>query len=129
MSLEPIIEQIKKLSVADLVKLTDELAKSLGVDKAMLESGPAPHDIEQVGEQAISGKTAFDVKIKSYGDSKLAVIKVIKEKLGISLVQAKSIVESCIDGKLTVVATGLSRDEAEVFKKDLADAGADAIYE
>lgn len=129
MSVESIIQQIQNLKVAELVKLQDELAKSLGVDKSMLQSIAASHGAEQIDEQAISEKTVFDVKLKHIGDSKLTVIKVVKEKLGISLAEAKSIVESCIGGKLAVVAIGLSRDEAEAFRKDLADAGADVICE
>jgi large subunit ribosomal protein L7/L12 len=129
--IQSLVEQIQNLKVSELVGLNEELMKAFGIDKSMLTAAPAaaPAAASNSEGAAVSEKTSFDVKLKSIGGAKLAVIKVAKEKLGISLAEAKTLVESCADGKVALIKNGLSKDEAEALKKDLCDAGAEAICE
>jgi large subunit ribosomal protein L7/L12 len=129
---QSLVEKIQGLKVSELVSLNEELMKAFGIDKSMLSAAPAAAPSHHHGHHeapAAAEKTSFDVKLKGIGGAKLAVIKVVKEKLGNSLAEAKALVESCDGGKLAVIKSGLSKDEAEALKKDLVDAGADAICE
>ena len=65
-------------------------------------------------------KTSFDVELTSAGDTKIAVIKVVKEMTGVGLADAKALV----DGAPKVIKAGLKKDEAEALRKKLTDAGA-----
>ena len=126
-----LVEMIQNLKVSELVSLNEELMTAFGIDKSMLSAAPAaaPVAASSSDAPAAAEKTAFDVKLKGIGGAKLAVIKVVKEKLGNSLAEAKALVESCADGKMAVIKGGLSKDEAEALKKDLCDAGAEALCE
>jgi large subunit ribosomal protein L7/L12 len=64
-------------------------------------------------------KTTFDVVMTSAGWQKIAVIKVIKELVGLGLKEAKDLADAC--GK---VKTGISKDDAEELKAKLVEAGA-----
>ena len=124
--IQRLVEKIQNLKVSELVGLDEELMGAFGIDKSMLSVDPPA---ATVADAHVAEKTAFDVKLKSFGGAKLAVIKVVKEKLGNSLAEAKAIVELCDGGKLTVVKGGLSKHEAEDLSKALCDAGAEAICE
>lgn len=128
---QSIVESIKNLKVSELVELNEELMTAFGIDKSMLVAAPAaaPAAASAGDAPAAAAKTAFDVKLKAIGGAKLAVIKVVKEKLGLALGDAKTLVESCADGKLAVIKAGCNKDDAEALKKDLADAGAEVVVE
>ncbi|MCD8313218.1 MAG: 50S ribosomal protein L7/L12, partial [Bacteroidales bacterium] len=70
---------------------------------------------------AVEEKTSFDVVLKSAGATKLQVVKAVKEACGLSLKEAKDLV----DGAPNVVKEGLSKDEAESLKKKLEESGAE----
>ena len=72
-------------------------------------------------EAAAEEKTSFDVILKSAGANKLAVVKLVKELTGLGLKEAKDIV----DGAPSNLKEGVSKDEAEALKKQLAEAGAE----
>jgi len=73
------------------------------------------------GEAAAAEKTSFDVILKNAGQSKLQVIKVVKEIAGLSLGDAKALV----DGAPKAVKEGVSKEEAESIKGQLEEAGAE----
>lgn len=66
-------------------------------------------------------QTRFDVIIKAAGQSKLAVIRLVKELTGISLKEAKEI----IDKAPKAVKEGVTKEEAEALKNQLEEAGAE----
>ena len=70
---------------------------------------------------AAAEKTSFDVILKNAGQSKLQVIKVVKEIAGLSLGDAKALV----DGAPKAVKEGVSKEEAEQIKGQLEEAGAE----
>ncbi len=74
------VEDIKTLSVLELSELVDAIQEEFGVT-AMVAAAPAAGGA--AGAEA--AKTEFDVILASFGDAKMAVIKVAKEVLGLGL--------------------------------------------
>ena len=73
------------------------------------------------GEAAAAEKSTFDVILKTAGQAKLQVIKVVKDLAGLSLGDAKALV----DGAPKAVKEGVSKEEAESIKAQLEEAGAE----
>jgi large subunit ribosomal protein L7/L12 len=69
---------------------------------------------------AVEEKTEFDVVLKGIGDNKIAVIKAVRSITGLGLKEAKDLVE----GAPKPVKTGVSKEDAEKFKKELEASGA-----
>ena len=65
-------------------------------------------------------KTEFDVVLAEVGDSKMGVIKVVKEVTGLGLKEAKEIV----DGAPKTIKEAVSKADAEAMKAKLEEAGA-----
>ena len=72
-------------------------------------------------EKLLLKKTEFDVILKSAGDNKLAVVKLVKDLTGLGLKEAKEVV----DGAPSKVKEGVSKADAENLKKSLEEAGAE----
>ncbi|MBO8172739.1 MAG: 50S ribosomal protein L7/L12 [Bacillaceae bacterium] len=114
-----LIEEVKGLTVLELSELVSALEEEFGVSaQAPVAMAAAP------GAGAAAGgaeeKTEFDVVLESAGDSKINVIKAVREITGLGLKEAKALV----DGAPAPVKEGVSKDEAEEMKKKLEDAGA-----
>lgn len=112
-----IIEKIEKLTVVELADLIKVLEEKFGVSAAMPVSAGAGVG---TGVAAAEEKTSFDVVLKSAGELKINVIKVVKEITGLGLKEAKDLVE----GAPKPVKTGLKKEEADELKKKLEEAGA-----
>ena len=111
------IEDIKALSVLELAELVDAIQEEFGVSAA------APVMVAGAAADAGAGaaeKTEFDVVLASFGDAKMAVIKAVKEALGLGLKEAKAEVEAAPKA----IKTGVSKAEAEELKTKLEAAGA-----
>ena len=109
------VEDIKTLSVLELSELVDAIQEEFGVT-AMVAAAPAA-GAAAGGEAA---KTEFDVILASFGDAKMAVIKVAKEVLGLGLKEAKEVVESAPKA----IKEGVSEAEANELKAKFEEAGA-----
>ncbi len=109
------VEDIKTLSVLELAELVDAIQEEFGVT-AMVAAAPAAGGAAG-GEAA---KTEFDVVLTSFGDAKMAVIKVAKEVLGLGLKEAKEVVESAPKA----LKEGVSEAEANEIKAKFEEAGA-----
>ena len=109
------VEDIKTLSVLELAELVDAIQEEFGVT-AMVAAAPAAGGAAG-GEAA---KTEFDVVLTSFGDAKMAVIKVAKEVLGLGLKEAKEVVESAPKA----IKEGVSEAEANELKAKFEEAGA-----
>lgn len=116
MSNEKIIEAIKEMSVLELNDLVKAIEEEFGVTAAapVAAAGAA-------GGDAAAEKTEFDVELTSAGDSKIKVVKAVKEATGLGLKEAKEIV----DNAPKVVKEGLSKEDAEALKEKLEEVGAD----
>ena len=118
--LKAFAEQLVNLTVKEVNELAEILKNEYGIEPAAaavaVAAGPAA-GAEAVAEE----KTSFDVILKSAGANKLAVVKLVKELTGLGLKEAKDIV----DGAPSNLKEGVSKDEAEALKKQLAEAGAE----
>lgn len=116
-----LVEEIEKMSVLDLAELVKVLEDKFGVSAAapaMMMAGPAAG-----GDAAAEEKSSFDVELTAAGDSKINVIKAVREITGLGLKEAKDMV----DGAPTVVKEGASKDEAEEIKGKIEAAGGSAV--
>ncbi len=110
-----IVEGIEKMSVVDLNELVKFLEQKFGVSAAAVAVAAPGAGGAVAGEE----KTIFTVELKDAGAQKIAVIKVVKEVLGLGLKEAKDVVDSAPK----VLKEGLKKAEAEELKKKIEDAG------
>ena len=110
-----IIEELKTLTVLELAELVHAVEDEFGVSDAAAVAVAAPE------AAAAEEKTEFDVILKSFGSSKMNVIKVIRGITGLGLKESKELVEGCPKA----VKEAISKDEAEDIKKQLEEAGAE----
>ncbi len=109
------IEDIKALSVLELSELVDAIQEEFGVTAAVVVgTGAAP------AAAAEAEKTDFDVVLVSFGEKKMDVIKAVKDITGLSLKEAKELVESAPKA----IKEGASKADAEELKTKLETAGA-----
>lgn len=112
-NLEDIISKVETLSAMELAELVHKLEEKFGISAA------APVAAAPVAAAA-EEKTSFNVFLKSSGESKLNVIKVVREVTTLGLKEAKDLV----DAAPKMVKEGLKKEEAEEIKKKLETAGA-----
>lgn len=117
--LKALAETLVNLSVKDVKELADILKNEYGIEPAagapvMVQGGAAAADDAPV-------QTAFDVILKSGGQAKLAVVKLVKDLSGLGLKEAKDLV----DQAPKPVKSGVSKDEAESIATQLREAGAE----
>ncbi|MBO4519848.1 MAG: 50S ribosomal protein L7/L12 [Alphaproteobacteria bacterium] len=118
--------------MADLAKIVDELSALTVLEAAelskMLEekwgvSAAAPVAVAAAGAAGAAPaeeKTEFDVILAEAGANKINVIKEVRTITGLGLKEAKDLVE----GAPKTVKEGVSKEDAEKFKKQLEAAGA-----
>ena len=115
-----ILDEIKELTVLELSDLVHAIEEEFDVtaQAAVVAAAPAA---ASGAEAAAAEKTEFDVVLKSAGQSKINVIKVVKDAAGLGLKEAKALV----DGAPANVLEKVSKDEAEALKAKLEEAGAE----
>jgi large subunit ribosomal protein L7/L12 len=115
-----VIEFIEKMTVLELSELVKELEEKFGVSAAapMAVAVAAPAGGGEAA--AVEEKDEFTVVLKSSGDKKINVIKVVRAVTGLGLKEAKDLV----DGAPQNVKEGVTKAEAEDLKKQLEEAGA-----
>jgi large subunit ribosomal protein L7/L12 len=111
-----IVEKIETMSVLDLHELVKVLEEKFGVSAAAVAAAPAAG----AGAGAAEEKDSFNVELTASGETKIAVIKVVKEVLALGLKEAKDLV----DAAPSMLKEGMKKAEAEEFKKKLEAAGA-----
>jgi len=112
-----LVEKIDAMSVLDLHELVKLLEKKFGVSAAAVAVA-APG--AAAGGEAAEEKSSFNVELTAAGDQKIAVIKAVKEVLGLGLKEAKDLVEAAP----SMLKEGLKKAEADDLKKKLEEAGA-----
>jgi len=117
---EQVVDFLSKLSVMDIAALTKELEDKWGVKAAPVAVAAAAAPAAGGGAAAAAEQTEFTVVLKEAGAKKIEVIKVVRELTQLGLKEAKDLV----DGAPKPVKEGVSKADAEGFKKKLEDAGA-----
>lgn len=115
---QSIVSEIEKMSVLDLSELVKVLEENFGVSAAapamMMAAAPA------AAGAAAEEKSTFTVELTSVGESKINVIKAVREITGLGLKEAKDIA----DAAPKPVKEGASKAEADDMKAKLEAAGA-----
>ena len=117
--IKALAEELVNLSVKDVQELAKVLKEEYGIEPAaaaVVVSADAGASAAAQAEQ-----TEFDVILKSAGQGKLNVIKVVKAELGLGLKEAKDLV----DGAPATLKEKISKADAEALKAALEDAGAE----
>ena len=116
------IESVEKMTVIELSQLVKALEDKFGVVAAapvavaaVATTGNGAETSDKEEEQ-----TEFDLILKSFGDNKIAVIKVVRAITGLGLKDAKDIVE----GAPATIKEAISKKEVEEMTKQLEDSGA-----
>ena len=112
-------EELVNLTVKEVNELATILKEEYGIEPAAAAVAVAA--APAAGEAAPAEKSTFDVILKSAGQAKLQVIKVVKELAGLSLGDAKALV----DAAPKAIKEGISKEEAESIKAALEEAGAE----
>jgi large subunit ribosomal protein L7/L12 len=117
-------DKIVGLTLKQAVDLAAYLKDAHGIEPAaggaVMMAGPAAGGAGGAAAPAEEAKSTFDVVLKSGGDKKIQVIKVVRAATGLGLKEAKDLVEAAPK----VVKEGLSKEDAEKLKKELEEQGA-----
>ena len=117
LSNEQIVEAIAGKTLMEVMELVKAIEEKFGVSAAApvaVAAGPA------AAAAPVEEQTEFTVVLKAAGEKKVEVIKAVRAITGLGLKEAKDLVE----GAPKDVKEGVSKEEAEKFKKDLEAAGA-----
>ena len=119
--LKEIAEQLVNLTVKDVKELSDILKDGYGIEPAAAAVAVAAGPAAGGGDAAAAEQTEFDVILNSAGAAKLAVVKEVKNLLGVGLKDAKALV----DAAPGPIKEKVSKEEAESLKAALEGAGAE----
>lgn len=114
-----LVEEVKGLTVLELSELVKALEEEFGVSAAApvaVAAAPAAGAAPAAEDE----KTEFDVILVDAGASKMPVIKLVKEAIGLGLKESKELV----DGAPKPLKTGVSRADADALAAKFTEAGA-----
>ena len=115
-------DKIAELTLKQAKELSDYLKDAYDIEPAagggVMMAAPGGEG----GGEAAAEQTSFNVVLTGFGDQKLSVVKVVKNLSGLSLMDAKKLVESSADGE-AVVSEGVDKEEAEKMKSEIEEAG------
>lgn len=114
---QTLFDSIVHLSIMEVVELVKKMEDELGVSAAAAVAVAAAPG---AAAEAVAEKTEFDVILKSFGENKVEVIKVVRTLTSLGLKEAKALVE----GAPAAVKEAVSKADAEAIKKQLEAAGA-----
>jgi len=119
LSNEELIEALSEKPIMEIVDLVKALEEKWGVSAAAPVAVAAAAGGAAQAEAAAEEQTEFNVVMSSFGENKVAVIKVVRAVTGLGLKEAKDLVE----GVPSTVKEGIPKPEAEEVKKKLEEAG------
>lgn len=118
--LKAFAEQLVNLTVKEVNELATILKEEYGIEPAAAAVAVAATGAG-AAEATVEEQTSFDVILKAAGQSKLAVVKLVKELTSLGLKEAKELV----DAAPKAIKEGVSKDEANALKAQLEEAGAE----
>jgi len=121
-AVDSIVEQISGMTAIELSELKKALEEKFGVTAAAPSFNPAMFAGMGGGAAAApveEEQTEFDAILVEIGDSKLNVIKVVREITGLGLKEAKDLVDSAPKA----IKQAVSKDEADKIKAQVAEVG------
>ena len=122
--LKEIGDRLAGLTLKQAVDLAAYLKETHGIEAAaggaVMMAGPGGGGAGSTAKEEAEAKSTFDVVLKSAGEKKIQVIKVVRAATGLGLKEAKDLVEAAPK----TVKEALSKDDAEKLKKELEEQGA-----
>lgn len=109
-----LLTKIENMSVLELNELVKAIEEKFGVSAAAVAAAPAAGAAAEE-----EGKSSYTVHLVSAGEQKIAVMKVVKEALGLGLKDAKDLV----DGAPVDLKKDVKKADAEDMKKKIEEAG------
>lgn len=119
--LKAFADQLVNLTVKEVNELAGILKDEYGIEPAAAAAVVAAPGAGGGTEEAVEEQTSFDVIINAPGQSKLAVVKLVKELTSLGLKEAKELVDSAPKA----IKEGVTKDEADALQKQLEEAGAE----
>jgi len=116
--LKALADQLVNLTVKDVNELAKILKDEYGIEPAAAAVAVAAPG---AAVAAVEEKSKFDVILKSAGQQKLAVVKLVKELTSLGLKESKELV----DAAPKAIKEGIDKNEAEALKSQLEEAGAE----
>ena len=110
---DPFMKDLESASVLELNELVKAIEEKFGV------SATAVATVGPTAGPAVEEKEAFTVVLASAGEQKIAVMKIVKEVLGLGLKEAKDLVDSAP----ATLKEGMKKAEAEELKKKIEEVG------
>ncbi len=114
-----IVEQIEQMNILDLSELVKILEEKFNVSAQAAYAPAAGVSSLPAAGVGAEEKTEFTVKLKSSGEQKIQVIKVLKEALGLGLKEAKDLT----DAAPVIIKQGMDKKSTDELKKKLEEAG------
>ena len=121
---EEIIATLKEMSILELNALVKAIEEEFGVTAA----APVAVAAAPVEEEAPAAPTEVSIYLKEVGQQKIAVIKAVKEATGLSLMEAKGIVDKVAPDKPALIKENIKIEEADAIKEAILAAGAVVEY-
>ena len=115
---EDVLKYLEEANMIEISELVKDIEDKFGVTAAVPVAAAAAGASEGAAEG--EEKSSFDVVLAAAGQSKISVIKVVRELSGLGLKEAKELVDSAPKA----VKEGVAKDEAETIKSQLEEAGA-----
>ncbi len=111
------LEWLDKATALELNEVVKAIEEKFGVSAAAVAvaGGAAAGGEAAAGEE----QNAFTVVLASAGEQKIAVMKIVKEVLGLGLKDAKDLV----DAAPSTLKEGMKKEEANELKKKIEEAG------
>lgn len=116
MKKEELIEILSKMNVVEMIELVAEMEKRFKINKEYIFNNNTTNNQNKTKEK----KLEFDLILKSIGEKKIGVIKIVREITGLGLKEAKVKVESAP----VTIKEALTKEDAEKNKKKLESVGA-----
>ncbi|XMD99390.1 MAG: 50S ribosomal protein L7/L12 [Candidatus Karelsulcia muelleri] len=115
--LKKLAEKLVNLTVKEVTELSTILKENYGI----MATPTTSSEETKLSLESKQEKKTFNVIIKSSGQSKLAVVKLIKEVTGKGLKESKDLVDSAP----TIIKESLKKEEAESLKNKFENIGAE----
>jgi large subunit ribosomal protein L7/L12 len=123
---DEVMDKLKSMTLLEASELVKAIEETFDVDASagggggMMMMAPGAAPAGGADAAAAEEKTEFDFSLESFpADKKIAVLKVVRTITGLGLKEAKELVESAPK----VIKEGISKSEAEEFKKQVEEAG------
>ena len=117
---EDVLKYLEEANMIEISELVKDIEDKFGVTAAVPVAAAAGAASSGDATADAAEKSDFNVVLTAAGQSKIAVIKVVREISGLGLKEAKELVDSAPKA----VKEGVAKDEAETIKSQLEEAGA-----